>query len=217
MTVERKLTIFLLRHGEPEFPDLRSYIYGHTDYSLSARGIEQANRSGAALADIKFDRIISSDLRRARQTAEIVNSHLVEPLNIVCDSAFREINMGDWDGLPKEAIMEGFAELFEKRGQDLVNTAPPNGESFADLQKRAVAAFDRVVTDASGGGNILIVAHGGFFWTIVAGVLKMPLDMMFSFGLDFCALHMLEYKGDNCRLIRYNWSPDLTDYSEKIV
>ena len=69
-----KTQIFLLRHGKPAFPDARSYIYGHTDYALCDEGIAQARRIGDALANVSMDRIVSSDLARARQTAEIVAS-----------------------------------------------------------------------------------------------------------------------------------------------
>ena len=67
-----KLQIFMLRHGKPEFPGEGSYIYGHTDYPLSELGRSQARRIGEALSGIKMDRVISSNLSRAAETARIV-------------------------------------------------------------------------------------------------------------------------------------------------
>jgi bisphosphoglycerate-dependent phosphoglycerate mutase len=66
------LRIFLLRHGKPDFPDARSYIYGQTDFPLSPLGVKQAKTLGRALSGIPMGRIVASDLVRASGTAEIV-------------------------------------------------------------------------------------------------------------------------------------------------
>lgn len=213
-----KQRIFMLRHGKPEFPDGRSYIYGHTDYPLSDDGRAQAVRAGEALAAVRFDRVISSDLARAIQTAEIVVSHRIEGrCGIELDPSLREINMGEWDGLPKEAIKESYTDIFRMRGEDIVNIAAPGGETFLELQTRAVTAFERIIDSSAGVENILLVAHGGLFWSIISKFFDIPLADMFRFGLDFCSLHLVGYSADSkqpwgkFRLLRYNWSRDLTD------
>ena len=81
-----ELRVFMLRHGEPKFPDGRSYLYGRTDYPLSDAGVVQAERMGAAMASIRMDRIVASDLVRAVRTAEIVASHQRFPVGVELDS-----------------------------------------------------------------------------------------------------------------------------------
>ena len=213
-----KQYIFMLRHGKPEFPDGRSYIYGHTDYPLSDEGRAQAVRAGEALADVRFGRVISSDLTRALQTAEIAMGLQTERLcDIETDSSLREIDMGEWDGLPKEAIKESYTDIFRMRGEDIVNIAAPGGETFSELRTRAVTAFERIIASSSGVDNLLLVAHGGLFWSIISRLFDIPLADMFRFGLDFCSLHLVGYSADSkqpwgkFRLLRYNWSRDLTD------
>lgn len=215
-----KLRIFLLRHGKPAFPDERSYIYGHTDYPLSDLGVRQAEKLGAALAGIPMGRIVSSDLARAVQTADIAASFQVDG---VCrperDPTLREIDMGEWDGRAMEEIEGEFVDLFRLRGEDFVNTAPPGGESFAQLQRRALAALERITAASGAADNLLLVAHGGLFWSMISGLFRIPLGDMMRFELDYCALHLVERDRATglYRLIRYNWSPDLTDYTGRPI
>ena len=94
-----KLQIYMMRHGKPQFPDERSYVYGWTDYPLSPLGREQAKHIGAALSSIRFDRVISSDLSRAAETADMVAAYQRPPIReIERDPELREINMGEWEG-----------------------------------------------------------------------------------------------------------------------
>lgn len=218
--------VFLLRHGKPAFPDKRSYIYGHTDYPLARVGQVQARRLGMALSGIRMDRIVSSDLARAAETADIVAGFQMaadEPPAIARDPELREINMGEWDGLAKEEIAEAFTDIFRRRGEDIVNTAAPGGETFVELQRRGIGALERILAESRGCRNVLLVAHGGIFWTMVAGLFDIPLDGMFCFGLDYCALHLIEHDPTGkqpwgrYRLLRYNWSPDLMAYMDDFI
>ena len=217
--------IFLLRHGKPDFPDKRSYIYGHTDYPLAKLGVKQAQKAGCALSRIKMGRIVSSDLSRAAETADIVAALQAEKnCEVERDAALREIDMGEWDGVAKEIVMENFADLFTARGDDFANTAAPGGESFVELQKRGIEAFYGILKDSPDVQNILLVAHGGIFWTIVCKLFDFALGDIFRFGLDYCALHLIEYRKKshssetgNFRLIRYNWSPDLQNYMDDMI
>jgi broad specificity phosphatase PhoE len=211
-----RLLIFLLRHGRPDFPDSRSYIYGHTDYDLSDTGVRQAQKIAASLSGITMDRIISSDLARAVRTAEIVAGAQNAAKQVERDPALREIHMGEWDGRTKDDIEGECADVFRVRGEDFANTAPPGGESFARLQVRALGALDRIVSESGGADRLLLVAHGGLFWSMISGLFRIPLGDMMRFGLDYCALHLMEFDraAASYKLIRYNWSPDLTDYMD---
>lgn len=217
--------IFLLRHGKPDFPDKRSYIYGHTDYPLAEAGVQQARRAGRALSEIRMERIVSSDLARASETADIVAALQAEKAaEVERDAALREIHMGEWDGIPKEVVRENFSDIFAARGNDFANTAAPGGESFVDLQKRGSEAFYDILKNSPNAQNILLVAHGGIFWTIVSKLFNLALGDIFRFGLDYCALHLIEYRRKSpspeegrFRLIRYNWSPDLRNYMDDMI
>lgn len=209
--------VYLLRHGKPDFPGGKSYIYGHTNFPLAREGELQAERAGHALAKTELHRIVSSDLSRASATAGIVAGlQKKRCCSVELDPALREINMGEWDGMETDAVRTLSPDLFAARGRDFAGTAAPGGETFIELQRRAVTAFGSILETSQDAGNILLVAHGGLFWTIVSEYFSLPLDAIFRFDLDFCALHLLEYKKsapkprpEDFRLLRFNWSPDL--------
>ncbi|MDR1579066.1 MAG: histidine phosphatase family protein [Synergistaceae bacterium] len=220
---ERRLQIYMLRHGKPQFPDERSYVYGWTDYPLSPLGREQAKHIGAALSSIRFDRIISSDLSRAAETADIVAASQAPPIREVeRDPELREINMGEWDGKTVSEIRENYVDIFRERGLDLANVAAPGGETFVRLRERGMKAFERITRSSEASSKILIVAHGAYMWSIISGIFGIELGDIFRFGLDHCAVHLVEYRPmptqwGNYRLIRYNWLPDLAAYSDDLV
>lgn len=220
---ERRLQIYMLRHGKPRFPDERSYVYGWTDYPLSPLGKEQAKNIGRALSSIRFDRIISSDLSRAAETADIVAESQRPPMRgVERDPALREINMGEWDGKAVAEIREKYVDIFRERGLDLANVSAPGGETFVRLRERGMKAFERIALASEGLSKILLVAHGAFMWSIISGIFGIYLGDIFRFGLDHCAVHLVEYRPiptqwGNYRLIRYNWLPDLAAYSDDLV
>jgi broad specificity phosphatase PhoE len=221
--VERRLQIYMLRHGKPLFPDGRSYIYGWTDYPLSPLGKEQAKNIGAALSSVRFDRVISSDLSRAAETADIVAASQRPPIpNVERDPDLREINMGEWDGKAAAEIKENYVDIFRERGLDLANVAAPGGETFVRLRERAMKAFERITRASEELSNILLVAHGACMWSVISGIFGIGLGDIFRFGLDHCAVHLIEYRPTptqwgNYRLIRYNWTPDVAAYSDDLV
>ncbi|MDR3164697.1 MAG: histidine phosphatase family protein [Synergistaceae bacterium] len=220
---ERRLQIYMLRHGKPQFPDERSYVYGWTDYPLSLLGREQAKHIGAEMSSIRFDRIISSDLSRAAETADIVAELQRPPMREVeRDPELREINMGEWDGKAVVEIRENYIDIFRERGLDLANVAAPGGETFVRLRERGMKAFERIARTSEELSNILIAAHGACMWSIISGIFGIDLGYIFRFGLDHCAVHLIEYRPipaqwGNYRLIRYNWLPNLTAYSDDLI
>jgi probable phosphoglycerate mutase len=216
--------VFMLRHGKPGFPDDRRYIYGQTDFPLSETGREQALVIGKALSAVPMGRIISSDLVRAFDTADIVAGLQRKKLcSVERDAGLREINMGEWDGLTKDDIASGYVDIFRRRGEDIENIAAPGGETLREAQERGVAAFERIVEGSGGMENILVVAHGAIMWSVISKLFDIRLGDLFRFGLDYCALHLLEHCGateqawGRFRLIRYNWSPNAGEDMKDLV
>lgn len=200
--------IFLLRHARPELPHGGRLYYGHTDYPLSESGAERAKRLREELNGVRFSAVYSSDLERARRTAELAVSE--ENPDIIFTSELREIFLGEWEGKSFDEVRSAWVELYEKRGADFAKVPPPGGESFADLQKRAVPTFARILKE-SPSGNILIVTHAAFIWSVMCHYFAFDLNDLFFYPLDFCGLHLLQNTQGNMRMIRYNWNPQLMD------
>ena len=167
--------LFLIRHGEPRQHSGRIFL-GQTDIPLSDRGREQAADAGGELTRLqcRLDRIYASDLLRARETAEIIAARF-GGLPIIDIAAFRELNMGVWDGELIEDIRRRFPDEYEKRGGDILNYRVPGGENFHDLRGRVTHEFHRILQDeffptlrAGGNRDIVIVSHLGVIHTLIA-------------------------------------------------
>lgn len=200
--------IFLVRHAKPELPHDGRLYYGFTDYPLCADGIARAEQLRRDIEGIRFDGIFSSDLLRARRTAEIIAPERAADIKYVRE--LREVNLGDWEGKSYDEVRGEWNEIFEKRGAAFAETAPPNGESFKALQRRTVPAFEKILAEAPD-GNILVVSHGGVMWTLMCHYFHFDLNDMFLYPTEYCSLHMLTRSDGVMRLIRYNWSSKLTE------
>jgi alpha-ribazole phosphatase len=188
--------IYLLRHGEIDLSGKKHYV-GQVDSPLTQKGEFQAQWWQQALADSPLSRIYCSDLMRSWQTAQIVAGSRQVGIQIM--PQLREINLGEWDGLPMDEVRDRFPEEYKKRGQDLVSYRPPGGESFADVHARVVPLFEHIVQDHRE-GNVLIVGHSGINRVILCHLLGIPLANLFRLGQDYGALSIIDNEKGHLRL-----------------
>jgi broad specificity phosphatase PhoE len=148
--------LLLLRHGQSVW-NASGRWQGRADVALSALGEEQARDAARRLSSGDFVRIVSSDLQRARRTAEILAEALGLPVEL--DPTLREIDVGDWQGLTRAEINErdpgALAEWSEGRSE-----STPGGETRDHLTERARSALLRVAAEAAPGDRVLLVSHG---------------------------------------------------------
>jgi probable phosphoglycerate mutase len=192
-------TIFLMRHGETRSDGVKRYI-GQTDLPLSALGKCQARKWHDLFNEIPLAAIVSSDLSRSRETAAIIAGKRGIPT--VAKPGFREISLGSWENMPFAALQENAAEAFRKRGKAIDTHRPPGGESFLDLQQRAVATFYYTVAETS--GNVLIVAHAGLNRVILCHLLGMPIANLFRLGQDHACLNTIIKREGGFRVVSFN-------------
>ncbi|MGC8604408.1 MAG: alpha-ribazole phosphatase [Desulfomonilaceae bacterium] len=194
-----KRKIYLLRHGEID----RSYqgrFVGQTDLPLTDTGELQARFWEHELSEALFSRIHCSDLARSLNTAQIIAGSNRIPIEITPE--LREINLGEWDGLPVSDIKSHFPDEWRTRGENLASYRPPGGESFSDLASRVVPVFVSIVKNAE--GNLLIVGHAGVNRVILCHALGMPLANLFRICQDYGCMNILELSGDSFRLKTMN-------------
>jgi broad specificity phosphatase PhoE len=144
-------TFYFIRHGESE-GNAAGRFTGQTDSPLTERGRRQAQAIADELASVKFDRIVSSDLSRTRDTAEAIANR--QGLRVEVFPELREIDVGDRTGKPFD----------EARGlpnwSDDGFVAWPGGETLDKVVTRVLGAIERL-TRESPGKTILVVGHGG--------------------------------------------------------
>lgn len=205
--------LFLLRHGEIETDGTKRFI-GRTDLPLSAEGKAQARFWRDAFSGISFSGIYSSDLARSIDTARIISEKQAQPPLPMRDLG--EIDLGDWDGLAMAEVREKFPAAWRERGEALATFRPPGGESFADLQIRAVRALESIFPKNM--GDILIVAHAGVNRAILCRLLGMDLANLFRLGQDFAGLHLIDTARTPFRVVLMNLNPERAkEFPEKSI
>jgi probable phosphoglycerate mutase len=156
--------LLLVRHGETDWNrDLR--FQGHADRPLNETGREQARAIAEELAREKIDAIYTSDLERARETAELIAERAGVPF--VLEPQLREIDVGEWQGLTRSEIEERFPDGMRKWHEH--GHGWEAGETYDELAERVLAAIARIVHQHPD-GRVVVVGHGGTIRAIRAHV-----------------------------------------------
>ena len=158
--------LLLVRHGESEW-NAAGRWQGWGDPPLTDLGRQQAARAAEALAG-SVDHVATSDLARARQTADILASALgIGDVDV--DPDLRELDVGEWTGLTNDELVERFPDEIA-RWRNGPRTAPPRGEHYDAFGERIARGLGRLAA-AHPRGSVVVVAHGG-----VIGRLERDLD-----------------------------------------
>jgi broad specificity phosphatase PhoE len=164
--------LLLVRHGETDW-NAEGRLQGHTDRPLSDYGRRQARELGdrlknEELQDGALEAIYSSDLARARETAEIVGERLGLP--VVLDPDLREKDWGTWEGLTS----------VERDRVEFV------GETTEAHQERILRALRRIAERHAGDARVLVVTHGGSMRRLQTAALGMALPVVENCGRWLC-------------------------------
>lgn len=204
MTLRR---LILLRHGQTDY-NVDGRMQGHIDSHLTDAGHEQAAEAAPVLASLAPDRLVSSDLRRAVDTAEVVGAACGLPVKF--DARLRETHLGLWQGRTVAEIERDYPGAIATWRSDPA-WAPPEGESRIDVVARSrpvVDELDAEFADSDGvSETVLLVAHGGLIAGLVTGLLDLPPSAWPSFGgLGNCRWAVLARRDDHprWRLAGYN-------------
>ena len=174
-----KTKIILVRHGQ-SIGNLTRRFLGHTDLDLSDQGYVQANATAVALKNEKIDKIYSSDLIRAYNTA--VPHSKMHNLPIICCEGLREAYVGEWEGLLFDEIVEKWGrEVFENQWHaNFGRFVFPGGESIIDAGERFYNEIIRFMRGFFSGG-LKDGAH--LAYGFLTGILRVAKESIFS-GLN---------------------------------
>jgi len=147
--------LILIRHGQTEW-NAAGRWQGQADPPLNAIGRAQAERAAGELAAQHIDALISSDLRRARETADVLAARL--GLRVQLEPRLREINLGDWQGLYTDEIDRRWPREKQQWHAAPLSVRPPHGETIDELAARVLAAVDDLARQYAN-QRIALVAH----------------------------------------------------------
>jgi len=153
----RKKHLIFFRHGETDW-NRQGIVQGHSQNPLNDTGRQQAHALGAALKGKNLEVIVSSDLRRTHETAEIVNSYLSVPLHTT--PALREVHAGSAQGTPRiEHMQTTFWTYWTNDHPDYDHAGYAGGETKGEAKKRAVEWIENFVATTEH-NRIGICSHG---------------------------------------------------------
>jgi broad specificity phosphatase PhoE len=181
VSARRVRRLVMLRHGQTEW-NAGSRMQGQIDTDLTELGRAQAVAAAEVLAKRQPLRIVSSDLRRAFDTAMALGERT--GLTVAVDERLRETHLGDWQGLNHLQVDE-MAPGARLAWRDDARWAPHGGESRVDVAARSLPVVTELVagqpewgSDGDGDADrpVVLVAHGGLIAALTAGVLDLPVD-----------------------------------------
>ena len=149
------MRLILVRHGKTDWNE-SGRCQGVSDVPLNSTGIEQAEKVAFSLKDERVDRIYSSDLARAKTTAEKIAVYHRIDINLRDD--LREMNQGIFEGLDFSHIREKYSDILEHWRENPETLQLPGGEALSGVQQRALEAVADIRC-RSGSQNIVIVTH----------------------------------------------------------
>ncbi len=147
------MQLILIRHGETLW-NKEGRVQGTSDIELSDAGIKQARLLALSLKDHSIEAIHASPLKRAYQTAKIINEFHHKDIQI--HRGLMEMNQGDFEGFSFKELMASKKEFLQKWIADPVSVKMPNGESLSELQERAWLAMEEIIGKSK---NALVVSH----------------------------------------------------------
>ena len=194
------LRVTLVRHGTTAWNDTGRY-QGWSDTPLSERGRAEAARLRDRLAGERWDRVVASDLLRARETAEIA----VPGAAVATDRRLREMHFGAWEGLTRDECTARDGDLLARWTADPASCAPPEGESVAEFEARVAEARDEPAD-----GNLLVVTHAGVVHAVLARWLGVTLKQTFALRIGQCGITRAEVYPDGLRVQCVNDTAHMT-------
>jgi broad specificity phosphatase PhoE len=202
------LKLILVRHGETHWNEGKRIQGGDSDIELNETGLEQARKLAVFLENEPITIILSSPLRRAKSTAELIASNHQSPVEI--DPALRELKVGELEGMSISNLRTTFSQFLLQWWQDGGATKLPNGESLVELQRRAWDVIERLLEtykanpEQNKDATVVLVSHYFVTLAIILKALNLPLDYFIKFRVDLGGVSILEFRDYGTRLLVFN-------------
>lgn len=191
------MRVLLIRHGESE-SNVNQTFGGTTDALLTKKGHMQAEKCAETLKAEKIDKLITTDLSRAKVTAEYINKY--QNLDIEINNNFSEMNFGKFEGMTYQEILDQYPKEAIEWRDHYVEYTLPEGESLETFYERSNTAFTRMMTalrfDRSinyDDYTVAIVAHGGTIQSILTQIYMNDIESYWKFAIDNCGIAIVEY------------------------
>jgi broad specificity phosphatase PhoE len=187
------MQIVLVRHGATDW-NLEHRCQGSSDRDLSELGLSQAEQIAALLRHENVHAVYSSDLKRARRTAEVISQP--HNLPVMIEEKIRELDHGELEGLTFNEIRQNFGEFLTRWRTEPAELQVPGGEKLTDVAARAWSGLTQIVERHPSAQSIVVVSHNFPIVGIVCRITGTHLNHYRNFHLDPCGITRLHCNGD---------------------
>jgi probable phosphoglycerate mutase len=213
--------LVMLRHGQTEY-NAASRMQGQLDTELSELGREQAVATAEVLAKRQPLVIVSSDLRRALDTAVALGERAGQP--VLVDTRLRETHLGDWQGMTHLEV-DAASPGARLAWRDNARWAPHGGESRVDVAARSLPLVEELVAQQAEWGRdeperpVALVAHGGLIAALTAALLGLPVDNWPALGGMGNAswVQLSGHSAPDAALVGIRWRLDVWNASAQVA
>jgi alpha-ribazole phosphatase len=187
VTAARGTRLYLIRHGETP---RQGFCNGHLDVALTSAGVSEIEDVAARLTGESIAALYTSDLGRARHSAEILGRllHLIP----IVSPPLREKSFGEWEGLSQAELLRRFPDEWSDWLANPADAKPTGGESVREMASRVLPVVAQVIKSHLG-ERVAIVAHGGVNRVILCHALGLDLRYMERIAQRHAALNIIEF------------------------
>ena len=162
------MLVIIVRHGETDYNKKRLF-QGRLQIRLNEKGKAQAVQLAKSLRQYKITRIYSSNLSRARETAEIINKSFSLP--VIIDARLDERDWGIWENQNRDEMLKQIPASGNIWNEENLDTNPYKGETTRNLMARCAQFLNYIVENNSAADVVLVVTHGGPM-RMILGIIK---------------------------------------------
>jgi broad specificity phosphatase PhoE len=193
------INLYLLRHGETEASISGQYVGSGSDISLTANGMQMAEKFADAYKDKNWKAIYSSPLLRTRQTVAPLQAKVNCPVSF--RDGLKEIDYGKWELKSADEIKATDPESMKNFHENGDVFSPPGGETVTVVRDRVLSVLGEVKKEHSD-GDILFVSHRTTLRVLLCALLGVELKRYRkSFEYLVCSLSMLELRDEGALLV----------------
>jgi broad specificity phosphatase PhoE len=202
------MKLYFVRHGESTANILMEFSNSGFKHPLTEKGVEQARTLAHSLTGIRFERIYSSPILRAMQTAQILAESLPSPLEI--SEALREWNVGIYEGTTDPAGWDLHRRVQEDwYYHQKFDSKMPGGENFHEIRARFVPFIDDLVQQGKDTDqNYMLVAHGGLYLAMLPVIFKnITVEFAIQYNIPHTTCTIAETRPDGLYCVSWFGDP----------
>lgn len=205
------MELYLVRHGETA-ANRQKLFQGWLDLPLNDTGQKQASWLAQRLCDLRFSKLYSSPLIRARKTAELIKEKMKTSVELKATPALKEMSFGQWEGMSSIEIERSNPQKYENWLSDWQNCRLPDGESCLEMARRVTNWLSKIIEVHQSDDKLLIITHEGVILQMICYLLKIGVDMCWHFRVEPGSLTVIKIIDGFASLTKLNETHSLVIY-----